>query len=543
MTRTSGQATGDASSQTSPPVQILVSSTRAPDPTSFDPPINNKLNSANFRVSFVHTFDTVILTAEKDTCRQLTGSSIPNPNSSPMAVHEGPPMDFDSFFLSYFSALICFGPGLPVCMELFRASGLPSNEKSSSSLQRVLAAPCIKAIEVKNLRSRSQEALNELIQSIIEKQNMEDPFYVLDLGVVVDLWHKWREQLPRARPFYAVKCNPEPALLAALAALGAGFDCASQAEMEAVLRLGVSADRIVYANPCKAETQLQYAASVGVNVTTFDSKEEVEKIRTTHPRCALLLRVRAPEDGGARCPLGPKYGALPEEVRPLLQAAQRAGLTVVGVSFHVGSGATHDRVYTGAIEAVRSVFDTASELGLPRLRVLNVGGGFTAGVRFTDAAATVRSALQTYFPDQAAVSVMAEPGRYFAESAFALATNIIGKRVRGELREYWINDGIYGSMNCLLYDHAVISALPLACTSRRSNPSCSGLPTYRSTVFGPTCDALDTVLVDHSLPELAIGDWLVFPNMGAYTASAGSNFNGFSTSAICTYSAVSLPSS
>eukprot|EP01018_Ginkgo_biloba_P009011 Gb_37304 [translate_table: standard] len=419
----------------------------------------------------------------------------------------------------------------------------PAGLNSSSCMEKVLGAPGIKCRKVTSLRCRSQEAVNEVMQSIIERQGVKDPFYILDLGVVVDLWDKWQEALPRVGPFYAVKCNPEPALLAALAALGAGFDCASRAEIEAVLNLGVSPDRIVYANPCKAEAHLKYAAKVGVNMTTFDSKEEVEKIKKSHPRCALLLRVRAPEDGGARCPLGPKYGALPEEVGPLLQAGQRAGLTVAGVSFHVGSGAAHAGVYTGAVAAVRGVFDTASRLGLPKLRIVNVGGGFTAGPRFTDAAAIIRSALQTYFPDQTAVSVMAEPGRYFAESAFSLATNIIGKRVRGELREYWINDGIYGSMNCLLYDHATISGLPLACKSRRSNPSCSGLPRYRSTVFGPTCDALDTVLTDYWLPELSIGDWMVFPNMGAYTAAAGSNFNGFSTSDICTYCAISMPSS
>lgn len=58
---------------------------------------------------------------------------------------------------------------------------------------------------------------------------------------------------------------------------------------------------------------------------------------------------------------------------------------------------------------------------------------------------------------------------------------------------------------------------------------------YDATVFGPTCDALDTVLTGQQLPELEVGDWLVFPKMGAYTAAAGSNFNGFNTAAIETY--------
>ncbi|PIA35539.1 hypothetical protein AQUCO_03500119v1 [Aquilegia coerulea] len=408
---------------------------------------------------------------------------------------------------------------------------------STKSLQAVLGAPGVKGKKVTNL---SKDGLTEFILSkISSKQDVKDPFYVMDLGVVVSLMDKWIRTVPSVRPFYAVKCNPEPSFLGALAALGAGFDCASRAEMEAVLALGVSPDRIVYANPCKAESHIKYAASVGVNLTTFDSRNEIEKIRRWHPKCALLIRLKAPDDGGARCPLGPKYGALPEEITPLLEAANAARLMVSGVSFHVGSGATQSRAYHSAIGAAKNVFDTATRLGMPRMHILNVGGGFTVGHQYDDAAVTIKSSIKTYFGDYPGLMVISEPGRFFAETSFTLATNIIGKRVRGDLREYWINDGIYGSMNCILYDHATVMATPLACSSNRANPTCRGMKTYASTVFGPTCDALDTLLTGFQLPELQVNDWLVFPNMGAYTASAGSNFNGFKTSAISTYLAFS----
>ena len=59
-----------------------------------------------------------------------------------------------------------------------------------------------------------------------------------------------------------------------------------------------------------------------------------------------------------------------------------------------------------------------------------------------------------------------------------------------------------------------------------------GFPTYPSTVFGPTCDGLDKVVEQTMIPELAVGDWLVFPHMGAYTVSAGSKFNGFDCGAV-----------
>ncbi|PON60620.1 Ornithine decarboxylase [Parasponia andersonii] len=410
------------------------------------------------------------------------------------------------------------------------------------SLQDVSGAPGLRGQKVTTIQ---KDGLISFMQSIVLNTQLDskEPFYVLDLGTVVSLIDQWARALPSVRPFYAVKCNPDPALLGAMAALGSGFDCASQAEIESVLGLGVSPDRIIFANPCKTEAHIKYAASVGVNLTTFDSVDEVEKIRKWHPKCDLLIRIKAPDDSRARCPLGPKYGALPEEVEPLLRAAQAAGLTVSGVSFHIGSGATHSSAYRGAIGAAKSVFQAAARLGLPEMWVLNIGGGFTAGQPFEEAASNVREALQAHFPKaQGRLSLIAEPGRFFAESAFTLAANVIGKRVRGELREYWINDGIYGSMNCLLYDHATLKCVPMACSSKRANPTCEGAITYSSTVFGPTCDALDTVLTGHWLPELQVNDWLLFPNMGAYTMAAGSNFNGFNTSAILTYLAYSNPS-
>lgn len=407
-------------------------------------------------------------------------------------------------------------------------------------LQAVVEAPTLR----NKITSLPKDGLTSFVQSLIlHHHHSKEPFYVLDLGVVADLMDNWTRSLPMVRPFYAVKCNPNPALLAAMATLDMGFDCASQAEIESVLALGVSPDRIIFANPCKLESHTKYAASVGVDLTTFDSASEVEKIREFHPKSALLIRIKPPDDGGAMWPLDSKYGARPEEVEPLLQAAQAAQVPVIGVSFHIGSRAADSSAYGVAIEAAKKVFETTARLGMPPMRVLDIGGGFMAGKQFEEVASTIRADLKTYFPDTTGMSLVAEPGRFFVESAFTLAANIIGKRVRGELREYWINDGVYGSLMCgALFEPRNLTCKPLACNSSSENPTCEGAKTYSSTVFGPTLDALDTVMKGHGLPELEVNDWLVFPNMGAYSSALRSNFNGFNTVAYSTYLACSNPS-
>ena len=116
---------------------------------------------------------------------------------------------------------------------------------------------------------------------------MEGPFYVMDLGLLVQLFHGWVKALPRVKPFYAVKCSPDPALLSTLAALGAGFDCASKAEIAQVLALGVPCERVLFANPCKMQSHVTYAASVGVNIMTFDCESEVGSSEASY--CQLLF--------------------------------------------------------------------------------------------------------------------------------------------------------------------------------------------------------------------------------------------------------------
>ncbi|CAL5082632.1 unnamed protein product [Urochloa decumbens] len=375
-----------------------------------------------------------------------------------------------------------------------------------SHMQTVLVAPGVKGKKVLSFTRdgfKDKDAVAGLIRSIVAAAAsssgpaQRSAFHVLDLAKVVDLYWSWRRALPDVRPYYAVKCNPEPALLGALAALGAGFDCASRAEIAAVLALGVHPRSIVYANPCKPEPHLEYAADVGVNLTTYDSVEEVAKVKKCHPKCELLLRIKGPDGGKAKVDLSTKYGA-------------------------------HGSTWPSA----RAAFDAAVAMGMPPMRVLDIGGGFTAGAAFDEAAAVINDALAQHFGDLPCVEVIGEPGRYFAEKAFTLAARVIGKRARGEVREYWIDDGLYGSLNCILMDYYVPRPRPLA-TPR------AGDKTYTSTVFGPTCDSLDTVVTGYQLPEMSVGDWLIFDDMGAYTTAAGSKFNGFDTSEIKIYVAYS----
>ena len=253
-----------------------------------------------------------------------------------------------------------------------------------------------------------------------------------------------------------------------------------------------------------------------MDLTTFDSVGELKKLSKYHPEVKAVLRLRA-DDSGARCPLGVKYGAEEEECLELLAAAKRLGVTVAGVAFHVGSGASDPQSFAAGIAVAKKLFEAGRKMGMEPMTVLDIGGGFTSkggnGVGFAKAAAAINEALDTHFPPHLGVRIIGEPGRFFAEGSASLAAHVFGTRARGRGEkkqcEYWINDGIYGSMNCLLHDHAVLYCRPLAIPGSERDGGWEGEPLRKSTVFGPTCDGLDTVMRDVWLPELECGDWLV----------------------------------
>ncbi|KAK7053093.1 hypothetical protein SK128_020406 [Halocaridina rubra] len=371
-----------------------------------------------------------------------------------------------------------------------------------------------------------QETALDVVREIAQIPGQEDAFYVLDVGDIVQKIKMWQLKIPRVKPYYAVKCNDNQTVLELLAALGTGFDCASKGEIQKVMSIGVDQSRIIYAHPCKPSSHLRHAAKVKVPLMTFDNETELYKVQAYYPQAELVIRIRCDAED-VQCPLGVKFGVFPEDASALLATAKSLNLNVVGVSFHVGSGCREPAVFHRAIKAAKNVFEEAQTLGFhPNL--LDIGGGFpgSRGNSLDELAKYINKALDEFFPEGSGVRVIAEPGRYVVASAFTLCTNVVAKREvhddNGSLLStmYYINDGVYGSFNCTLYDHQVVYPQLLEDKSNEPYMPCS--------IWGPTCDGLDQVVSEAQLPKLNCGDWLVWPEMGAYTLAAAGTFNGFS---------------
>ncbi|XP_038191332.1 antizyme inhibitor 2-like [Arvicola amphibius] len=356
----------------------------------------------------------------------------------------------------------------------------------------------------------------------------QDPFMVADLDVLAARHQTFLQALPQVQPFYAAKCNSSPWVLSILAALGTGFSCASQGELEKVLGLGIDPSRIIFANPCKAISHIQYAARHGVQLLTFDSEEELAKVAQHHPGARLVLRIQT-RNSQNTFPLNAKFGAQLEACAHLLQAARELGLAVVGATFHVGNDCQTPQSYRQAIADCHGVFEMGRTVG-HSMSLLDLGGGFpvTEGseANFEEMARVINAARAQYFPEGTGVQVIAEPGRFYAESVCTAAVNIIAKKASLEpgghrKMAYYLNEGCYGAFR--IFHREPVPRIPIVVKELPSEPRL-----FPCTLYGPTCDSFDKLpLEEFQLPELDVGDWLIFPDMGAYKTSMSSTFNGF----------------
>ena len=342
------------------------------------------------------------------------------------------------------------------------------------------------------------------------------PLLLLDCAAVRRQYRSLRAALPGVGLYYALKPLPHAAVVAELRDLGGNFDVATSGEIRLVKAAGIEPERCIHTHPIKTDAEIRAALRFGIRTFVVDNPDEIRKFRPHRRRAELLLRLSF-RDPTAVVDLSRKFGCEPAAVAPLLELARSLGVRVRGLSFHVGSQVREPKKYVEAIGVCAELFAKASAGGVAQLDLLDIGGGFPIGYRgkvppIRQFCTPIRRALKQLPPG---VRVIAEPGRFIAAPAGTAVSTVVGRAQREGRWWYYLDDGLYGSYNGQLFDHALY---PIEVPGR------SG-PTRRSVLAGPTCDSIDVVREDIPLPELQIGDLVVGRLMGAYTACSATDFN------------------
>jgi ornithine decarboxylase len=348
------------------------------------------------------------------------------------------------------------------------------------------------------------------------QQKYTRPFLIVDTAIVRAKARRFRAAMPRVRPHYAVKANPDRRVLKVLAQEGCGFEIASIAELDLLISLGVNPAEVFYSNPVKSRESIAYAAAKGVEWYVVDSMDEMRRVFEVKPDAKQYLRIATPNIG-SDWPLSGKFGAGAADAREIIAAAAKLGADLAGITFHVGSQCRNPENWRVALEKARSLFDVMTKAGL-KPRLLNIGGGYP--VRHVRPIPSIEVIGQVVneglkaFPEE--VRVIAEPGRYLVSDAGYFVCRVLGTATRAGKRWMHWDAGLFGG---------VIEAsegLKYRIRTDRSGPDIVW------TVGGPTCDSVDIVMRDEPLPsDLQEGDFVYIRNAGAYTTAYASQFNGF----------------
>ncbi|MFG1267002.1 type III PLP-dependent enzyme [Xanthobacter sp. DSM 14520] len=368
--------------------------------------------------------------------------------------------------------------------------------------------------------------MTDRIREFLRTRREDGPCVVVDLDVVRTNYQAFARALPDTRVYYAVKANPDAAILQALEELGSSFDCASVGEIEMVLATGAGAERISFGNTIKKERDIERAFRLGVRLFAVDSYEEAEKIARVAPHAKVFCRILC-DGAGAEWPLSRKFGCEPEMAADVLEHAHRLGLAAYGVSFHVGSQQKNVHAWDGALASAAQIFRACAERGIS-LSMVNLGGGFpTRYLQEVPGAQSygeaIFSSLRKHFGNQIPETIM-EPGRGMVGNAGLIEAEVvlISKKSEADaMRWVYLDIGKFGGLAETM-DEAI--RYPLR-TPR------DGDDTAPCVLAGPTCDSADVMYekTPVELPlSLSIGDKVIIEACGAYTTTYSAvAFNGF----------------
>lgn len=361
-------------------------------------------------------------------------------------------------------------------------------------------------------------------------KDLETPNVVINLHQIKYNFIKLRDSFPFAHIYYAVKACPGEPVLRLLNELGSNFDIASRYELDRVLSLGITGDRISYGNTIKKARDIEYFYQNGVRMFATDSKDDLRNIAKFAPGSRIFVRMLVEAGQSADWPLSRKFGCHPDMAYDLLVQAKELGLTPYGVSFHVGSQQRDIGIWNEAIAKATYLFSSLEEEEGIKLSMINMGGGFPAHYiqptnPLSDYASEITRYLHDDFGDEIPMIVL-EPGRSLVGDCGILTSEVvlISRKNNTALQRWVYQDS--GKFNGLV--ETMDESIKYPVISEKDGP---GEKEGEVILAGPTCDSMDIMYenIKYKLPlSLKAGDKLYWLSTGAYTGTYASvEFNGF----------------
>lgn len=371
----------------------------------------------------------------------------------------------------------------------------------------------------------TKKELNRILEY---SKNKQTPFLIISLEKIANNYDDLKKNLPYAKIYYAVKANPDVKILKLLAEKGSNFDIATIYELDQLLEIGVTPDRISFGNTIKKEEDIVYAFKKGIRLFVTDSNDDLKKVSRAAPGAKIFFRLLS-SGGDADWPLSKKFGVYPDAAFKLAKKAKKLGLIPYGLSFHVGSQQREIGQWDNAIAKCKYLFDSLKKEGI-ELKMINMGGGFPANYVYPTQSLEVYTEeitrfLEEDFPD-GLPEIIVEPGRSIVADAGIMVSEVVLISKKTKLDTYrWVFLDV-GKFNGLIETIDESIKFPIF-TEKYSHSK----KTSDVIIAGPTCDSADIMYENfkYTLSDrLKEKDRVLIFTTGAYTYSYCSIcFNGF----------------
>lgn len=354
------------------------------------------------------------------------------------------------------------------------------------------------------------------------------PLYVYSRSTLERHWHAFNNAFGEHPHLvcFAVKSNPNIAILNIMAKLGSGFDIVSQGELERVLAAGGDAAKVVFSGVAKSRQEI--ARALEVNIRCFNVESEAELLRINQVAgeigkiAPISLRVNPDVDAHTHPYISTglkenKFGVSVEQAREVYKvAATLPNIKIVGMDCHIGSQLTELQPFLDAVDRLIVLMEQLKQDGI-HLKHLDLGGGL--GVTYTDEApphpTEYAKALWEKLSAFNELEIIVEPGRAITANAGILVTKVEYLK-SNESRNFAIVDaGMNDMIRPALYQ-AYMNILEIDRTLAREEKIYD--------VVGPICETSDFLGKQRKL-AIAEGDYLAQRSAGAYGASMSSNYN------------------
>lgn len=358
------------------------------------------------------------------------------------------------------------------------------------------------------------------------------PLYVYDADIIRAKYQRLRENMPpHVRVFYAVKSNPNLAVVRTLDELGCGFDVASIGELAAIKKLAIDGSRVVFTGPGKSDEEIEMAMQLGIYSFNCESENEILRIQAAAKKIEKKIKIglRINTDyaiqesikmiGGTQAK---KFGMDEDQVFDVIDRVKKLEhVEIVGIHvFNAAQVLDYRELAANTKNILRLACDIMDKKGLA-LEYIDIGGGL--GIPYSENETELEVAalgkefhdLRQQFSSLAHVGWIVEPGRYLSGECGVLLTKVVDVKTSRDVRFVITDAGINNFLRPALIrqNHPVFVANKF---DRRQ------VTTYR--IEGPLCTSLDCIGMDVKLPEVEIGDVIAFFNAGAYGYSESMPF-------------------